>query len=93
MIDFLKVDLRDTDSLNESLMRVRISGYDELFRRIAIEGVSAVLNRGKPQNQNEARTVEILPYKKRLALDLRIFRHRLKRRLGKKSLNNILNEK
>ena len=93
LIDFVQVDLRDTDSLNESLVRVRISGYDELFRRIAIEGVSSFLNRARPQSQNEASSVDILPYKKRLALDLQIFRRRVKRKLEKKSLNSILDEK
>jgi folate-dependent phosphoribosylglycinamide formyltransferase PurN len=93
LIDFVQVDLRDVDSLNASLVRVRIEGYDDLFRRIAVGGVSDLLNRARPQNQYKARTVEILPYRKRLGLDLRIFGRRLRRRLKNKSSNNILNEK
>ena len=93
LIEFVHVDLRDTDSLNSSLVRVRIKGYDELFRRIAIEGVSDLLDCASPQNHYEAKTVGILPYGKRLALDLRISRRRLKRRLEKISLNNNFNEK
>lgn len=81
LIEFVQVDLRDTDSLNSSLVQVRIKGYDDLFRRIATKGVSDFLNCAMPQNHYEAKTVGILPYGKRLELDLRIFRRRLKRRL------------
>jgi folate-dependent phosphoribosylglycinamide formyltransferase PurN len=93
LIDFVQVDLRDIDSLNSSLVRVRIKGYDELFRRIAMEGISDLMDCAKPQNYYEAKTVGILPYGKRLALDLRIFRRRLQRRLKMTSSKNSFNEK
>ncbi len=93
LIQFVQVDLRDIDSLNSSLVRVRIEGYDDLFRRIAIIGVSDLMDCARPQNHYEAKTVGILPYGKRLVLDLRIFRRRLQRRLKMKSSNNNLNEK
>jgi methionyl-tRNA formyltransferase len=93
LIEFAQVDLQEFDSLNSSLVRVRIRGYDQLFRRVANEGVKNFLNSAKPQNQDEARTVEILSYRKRLALDLKIFLRAIKWfRVGKSS-NNFLNEK
>ncbi len=85
LIEFVRVEIGEDDSLNASLTRVRVKGYETLFHNIAEKGLSNYLQMASRQNEEFAKKVNILPYKIRLAMDLRLTRSRIFRKLGQVS--------
>jgi folate-dependent phosphoribosylglycinamide formyltransferase PurN len=78
MIDFVEVATLPFDTLNMRLTKTRILGYEYLFSKLSRTGLEQFLKSASPQNSHGFQTVSILPYQKRLVLDLRIFISRIK---------------
>ena len=78
LIKFVQVATLPFESLNMTLTRVRLNGYDYLFEKLAMDGVPNFLLAAAPQDDSSARTVTILSLRQRFVLDLKIFFSHLK---------------